>query len=793
MTVLDRKRMRDLLRARGMLLAVAAIVATGTGSFIGMLGTFNNLDDARASYYAECRMADFWIDLKKAPVAEVRKLATLPGISELRDRMTFPAILDLPDVPQPINMLVVSMPREQAPVINNILVREGTYFTENRRNEAILSEQFAEARGIHPGDTINLILDGQRKAVYVTGLAISSEFVYFAPPGSIVSDPKSYGVVFLKRDYMEDVFGFDGACNNLVGTLTPKARADGGQEAIDGLSHELADFGVFSATPLKNQFSNLTLASEMGGLQSMATMMPALFLAVAAMVLNVLMTRIAQQQRTIVGTLKALGYSNRIIFTHYIQFGVTVGFAGGLGGWAIGWWMSGYMTRMYQAVFEFPSLANTLYPGIMAAAMLISVVFAVLGTLHGVKTVAHLNPAEAMRAPSPPAGGAVFLERFPRLWKAFDFRWQMILRGVLRNRIRTLISILAAALGASIVVVALGLMDSMNKMISFQFDKIIKSDYTLSFRDETGGDAALEVRRMPGILLAEAVFNVPGTFEQNSHWKKGVITGLPSGGTLTVPHSANGEAVPVPLVGLLMTQRMADQLQLKEGDALRFTPVRGLRTPHEVQVVKIISSMLGMAVYADYAYLNHLMGESDALSEIQMKTAFTPSELDVFYSILKESPRIQAVNSIREQKAAITKQFQGSMQGMSVMLVIFAAVIFFGSILNGSLIALAERNREIATFRVLGYTPMDVGTIFLRENLLLNLVGTVVGMPLGYLLLYGMCSQFANDAFIFPTYVRGVTWINTFVLAFLFVLGAQLVVRRSILKMDWGEALSMKE
>ncbi|MDD4737403.1 MAG: hypothetical protein PHP44_15000, partial [Kiritimatiellae bacterium] len=246
MTVLDRKRMRDLLRARGMLLAVAAIVATGTGSFIGMLATFNNLDDARAAYYAECRMADFWIDLKKAPVTEVRKLATLPGISELRDRMTFPAILDLPDVPQPINMLIVSMPREQGPVINNILVREGTYFTENRRNEAILSDQFAEARGIHPGDTIHLILDGQRKAVYVTGLAISSEFVYFAPPGSIVNDPKSYGIVFLKRDYMEDVFGFDGACNNLVGTLTPEARADGGQEAIDGLAHELSDFGVFS-------------------------------------------------------------------------------------------------------------------------------------------------------------------------------------------------------------------------------------------------------------------------------------------------------------------------------------------------------------------------------------------------------------------------------------------------------------------------------------------------------------------------------------------------------------------
>ena len=792
MTVLDRKRNRDLRHSAGMLLAVAAIVAVGTGSFIGMLGTFLNLDRAKESYYAQCRMADFWIDLKKVPVSTVQELATLPGISELRNRITFPAIVNLEDVEEPINALVVSMPREQAPVLNNLVIRQGSYFTEYRRNEVILSDQFAAARKLEPGDSIRLTMDGQEKDVFVVGTAISPEFVYIAPPGGICDDPANYGIFYLKRDYVEDVFGFHGACNNLIGLLTPEAT-EHADAVIHSLSAKLEDYGVFTSTPLRNQFSNLTLTSEMGGLQSMATMLPLLFLGVAALVLNVLMTRIAQQQRTIVGTLKALGYENRSIFWHFIQFGVTVGVIGALGGCLLGYYISGMMTTTYQSVFEFPHLVNNLYPGLMAIALLISIIFAILGTINGVRMVANLKPAEAMRMPAPPEGGAVFFERFPGFWDRLDFRWQMILRGLLRNKVRTLISIIAASMGASMVVVALGLLNSMDLMISFQFDKIMKSSYVINFKDDTDRGALYEARRWPGVLLAEPVLNVACTFESRNHRKNGVITGLQADAVLTQPHDENGNRVRIPPVGLLMTKRMADHLNVKEGDMVRFTPVRGTRTARVVPIAKIIRSMLGMSVYADYDYLNGLLGETDALSGVDLKTAFTPSERTAFYRTLKACPRLQSVDSVLHQKAIITKQFSQSMQGMVVMMIFFAAVIFFGSILNGSLISIAERQREIATFRVLGYPASQVGQIFLRENMLLNIIGTLVGMPIGYALFSAMCIGFTNDAYAFPTYIAFSTWVWTFILGIVFVLGAYGIVYRSILKLKWGEALSMKE
>ncbi len=328
-------------------------------------------------------------------------------------------------------------------------------------------------------------------------------------------------------------------------------------------------------------------------------------------------------------------------------------------------------------------------------------------------------------------------------------------------------------------------------MISFQFDKVMRNDFSVSFRNEQPEEALDMAKRIPGVLKAEPLFNVAGTFVSKNHQKKGVITGLLPDGIMTVPHDAAGKVVSVPSTGVLITVRMAKLLDVQEGDTIYFTPVKGIRQKHEITVVKIIKSMLGMVVYADYNFLNHMLGESSTITDIQLKTAFTPAEKTNFYAHLKEMPQTQTIGDVQEQKKAMQVQFQ-SMLVMSAVMVLFAAIIFFGSVLNASLIAISERKREIATFRVLGYTPGEVSSIFLRENMVLNVIGAILGMPLGYYLLAGMLQSYQTDAFSFPTYVAFSTWGYTFVLAVLFVLTAQWVVHRSILKLNWTEALSMK-
>lgn len=130
---------------------------------------------------------------------------------------------------------------------------------------------------------------------------------------------------------------------------------------------------------------------------------------------------------------------------------------------------------------------------------------------------------------------------------------------------------------------------------------------------------------------------------------------------------------------------------------------------------------------------------------------------------------------------------------MAVVMILFAAVIFFGTILNGTLIAISERKREMATFRTMGYYGHEVSRLFLRENLLNTIIGTLFGLPLGHWLLVASMKGFVTDAFSFPATLTNISYVYTLILAICFVLLSQIVVVRNLKKQNWVEALSLKE
>jgi len=121
--------------------------------------------------------------------------------------------------------MVLSLPDRRQPVINDIVLRSGDYFSDHRPNEVIVNEKFAQAHHLGPGQTIHLVLNNRRQEMFIVGTAISSEFTYLVGPGSFVPDPIHYGVFYVKRTYAEDIFDFEGAANEVVGILAPEARA----------------------------------------------------------------------------------------------------------------------------------------------------------------------------------------------------------------------------------------------------------------------------------------------------------------------------------------------------------------------------------------------------------------------------------------------------------------------------------------------------------------------------------------------------------------------------------------
>jgi putative ABC transport system permease protein len=417
----------------------------------------------------------------------------------------------------------------------------------------------------------------------------------------------------------------------------------------------------------------------------------------------------------------------------------------------------------------------------------------VLGSLHGARQVLRLSPAEAMRPRPPLQGGAIFLERLHWLWRRLSFGWRMVLRDVTRQRVRTLAGMFAAAMGTCILVTGLNLNLALRHLIEFQFELVQRSDMDLVFKDERGRDALDEARRWPGVDWAEPLLEVPCTFVNGPYAHRGAVQGLRPDARLTIPRDTQGRRVRIPSSGLAMTNMLAEKLHVGPGDWIEIRPTQGARRVQHVQVVHIIDGYIGLAVYADWHFLNRLVDEASALNGVQLALDQRPENLQALHRHLKQLSGVQAItarqDTIRNLNDTILK-----VQSIFIgILIAFAGIIFFGSVLNSSLINLAERQTEVATFRVLGYGPWEVGGLFLRESMVVNVLGMLLGCPLGFYLSRLMAAIYNTELVRIPIRFSPGVYVTTVILGAMFALLAHAVVQRSIHRLDWLAALKVKE
>ncbi len=792
MRMLDRKLLRELSDAKGLLLAITSIIAVGVACYVSMQSAYNNLHLAKQRYYRQCRMADFWIDLKKVPTTELAPLAELPGVTQIQPRIQFYATVDVEGVPEPINGLVLGLPRRREGAINDVVMRRGSYFTERRSNEVIVNDAFARRHGLHPGHWIHILLNNRRQELFIVGTAISSEFAYLLGPGALMPDPEHFGVFYVKHEFAEEVFDFEGAANQVVGRLAASVRQRP-DVLLQQAELQLESYGVFTTTPLGLQASNQYLSNEIAGLKSFATVLPVIFLAVAALVLNVLLTRLARQQRVVIGTLKALGYTDWQIFTHFLKFGASVGIAGAVAGSVLGYSFAWIMTTVYRQYFEFPDLRNALYPSVYLVGLGVSLLCAVLGSLHGARSMLRLRPAEAMRPEPPRRGGKIVVERIGFLWRRLSSSWRMVLRSLFRHRLRTAAGLFAASMGSALLVSGFMMDVATDFLLEFQFYRTVRSDIEVGFKEVRGDDALLELRSLPAVDLVEPRFDVACTFRHGPYHRKGGITGLIPDATLTVPSDRSGQAIRVPTVGVVLTRWLATNLHVEPGDELTVIPVKGERRPLRVPVTAIADSYLGLAAYADIDYLSRLRGEEFAMTSAQLLVDNRPERLHELYRELKRLPAIESVTPRRDMVEQLSDTAVQNMLVFIVMLILFAGVVFFGSVVNSSLVSLAERQREVATLGALGYGRWQIGFMFLRESLVTNLIGTVFGFPIGYSLTVLLAVFYTNDLLRFPVVFTPGIVVVTFAVSVAFALLAHAIVQRRIHKMDYLEGLKVKE
>lgn len=792
MQALQRKLLRDLTGSFGTLISVVAIIAIGAGAFIGMNASHRTLSASQADYYRDYRLADFWVDVKKAPLSAVERVSELPQITVLESRVVFDVLLELEDETRPLTGRLISTPPNAiGDTLNGICLMRGSGFSDDRDNEVIVNEAFAKSHDLQIGDRISLILNRKRESFVIAGTAISPEYVYMVRGrGDLVPDPRRFGVLYVKESYAREVLDFKDSCNQVIGRLAP-GHLDDIDFVLKRISSILDPFGVIEVTPRRRQASNRFLSDELTGLGVTSKIIPGIFLSVAALVLNILMVRLAQRQRTTIGTLKALGYSDRRLMVHFLSFGMAVGLAGGIGGVVVGVALTKITIGIYQGLFQFPSLKPQYPVDLLAYAVLISVGFASLGTVRGVREVLRLQPGEAMRQRPPERGGAIFLERVSWLWQSLGFRTHMALRGVFRNRTRTITAVIAMALSTSIMYLALASFDSFMYLVDHHFDLVDRSDVDIGLRDEASISALYEARDLPGVDYAEPVLSERCDLRHGRNGRRINITGLSGGHRLTVPVDRRERPIAIPESGLVLSRKLAELLDVKAGDTVELTPVRGRRLTRSVRVAATAESFLGLDCYADIRYLSEVVGESFAVNALQLSVS--PANEQALFARVKELPIAQGLSVRRDAKENIESTLVDTSRVSLGLMIAFAGMIAFGSAVNNALIEIGDRRRELSTLRVLGYRPGEIASILFRQSLFCSAIGMVLAIPIGIAAQWLLSAAYNSELYRMPLVVRANVIVYTLVLAAGFMLLAQWVVHRQIVRLDWLAGVQVKE
>jgi putative ABC transport system permease protein len=797
MKALDKKLWRELWDMRMQALAIAMVIVSGVGIFIMSLSTLDSLYETRETYYRDHHFAHIFATLKRAPLSLVKRIEEIPNVDKVETRVVAYVNLDVEGFDDPVSGHILSLPDNSRGLLNQIYLRSGRLIEPGRDNEIVLSEEFARAHKLQTGDKLSATINGRRKALTIVGIALSPEYIYQIAPGAMFPDHARYGVLWIARQPLSTAYDMEGAFNNVSLTLTRGTKGQANieqavneQAVIDRLDDVLNDYGGVDTIGRKDQFSNRFLSEELKQQRTIATIFPVIFFGVAAFLLNVVISRLVRLQREEIATLKAFGYSDIAVGLHYIKLVLMIVSIGVIAGIGAGIWMGKGMSNIYMVMYSLPYMIYVLKPQVIIAAALISMTVAVVGTLYAVYSAARLPPAQAMQPELPAKYHTTLAERMGlQRWLSQPTR--MILRHIERRPLKSLMTTLGIAMACGIMMVSGFQEGAINYMVEMQYGMSQREDMIAIYTEPTSKRSLYSLQSLQGVEHTEGFRIVPAKLKFEHRFYRTAVNGIEPDGSLMRLLDTELNVIELPRDGVILTDYLAELLHIKTGDMLTIEMLQGNRPTVQVPVAGTAKQFLGVNAYMRIESLNALLKEGYALTGALLKVD------DIYqrdiYAELKEMPRVAGVVEHDSSIQSFYDTIAETILFFTFITTLLGSSIAFGVIYNSMRIALSERNRELASLRVLGFERNEVAYILLGEMALF----TLVAIPLGFLIGYGLCSymafQFDSDLYRVPL----VLGINVYAFSALVVILSSIVsaimIWRNLAHLDMVAVLKSKE
>lgn len=536
-------------------------------------------------------------------------------------------------------------------------------------------------------------------------------------------------------------------------------------------------------------------------MKAIGEVFPLIFFLVAALISLTTMTRMVEEERTLIGTLKALGYSKKSIAAKYLGYAVLATLTGGIFGVMIGEKILPYIIiTAYKIMYRHlpdVEIPYNLYYGVLAcvAALLCTVAATIFSCMKELKEQA----AELMRPPAPKQGKRVFLEYIPFLWKRLNFTWKSTVRNLMRYKKRFFMTIFGIGGCTGLMLVGFGLKDSISSIVPLQYEDIqlydgnviLQSDVTMQEKQEvyealeknsqvvaTAEDLLQKITIEHDGVSKEVYLNVPENVEKFSDF-------------VVLQDRTTKEKYQLTDKGAVLTEKMAKELGVSAGDTVTIKEEN--EKERTVKISQICENYMSHYLYMTPAVYKAAYGKEPKYNSIYYRTeGRTTKEAELVGEAALKLDGALSVSYTTELRQQVDDMLQ-SLDIVIVVLIISAGMLAFVVLYNLNNINITERKRELATLKVLGFYDKEVTEYVYRENILLTLIGSVFGMLLGKILHRFIIVTVEIDSVMFGRNINTISFVYAFLLTVVFSLFVNGVMYFKLKKINMVESLKSVE
>ena len=796
--MLIKKMLRDILKNKSQFITILLMVMIGVMVYSGIEAYMDGMTYTADTFYSENNLQDINVlgqNFTKKDLDDVKKISNVSNAERKLE-------LTMTDNDDEDKSYLVSIIESND--ISKFYVKEGDKFDKNKSG-VWLDYFYAKENNIKIGDKISFKYDGYVFKEKVLGIIYVPDHVYDVKDASqLMPNHKTYGFVYMSVNETKDFIKYQAkekirketnseVSDELFNKLNPNFNyldyipfnyimvdvnnKDNNNQVKDDIEKNISN--AIATVSIEDTSSYAMYQGEIDEGKAYVGIFSGLFLFIALLSVITTMTRVVKNQKLQIGTLKALGFSKLKITMHYVSYGFWVSLVGAALGIILGkYFLGSVFLNLEMSFFEVPNGKVFINPKTYLVALLVIIVISIITFMTSYKELKK-KPADSLKNELPKIKNGSLNLTTKGIFKKLNFASKWNLRDIFRNKFRTITGIIGIVGCCTLIVCALGMLNSMNYFIKLQFDDLYNFDYKLSLKENISEANLKSITNKYGNNTSETL--AIEIKDQNDNRESNTIFVDDSNGYIRFIDDKYNFTKLDSSDGIYVTYKFADKYDIKIGDKVKWH-VYGNKKYYESKVVGFYKDpqVQGLTATKEYIESLGITYKPDCL--------YTDKDL----SKIKNLKDVEVIQNINELKEAINSMLS-MMKKMIIIIVVFAVLLGVVIIYNMSILSFGEKEYQFATLKVLGFNNRRIEKIFSLQNSLICIVSIILGLPLGHSLTSYLFKACLDENFDFGVHIELWTYVIAAIGTYLVSLCVSKYLAKKVKNIDMVSSLKANE